>query len=465
MGEGAPRILAVTGNASLVMGLTFLPREWDVLSQSPDATGPLDGDVVVLDLGTTSAGLHCAQRVSPDSHAVIIGTEEPDAPPPSGVLVLLRPYTVEELAEQIERLLSTGDAERAQDHVPTRSTDGLEHRAVQTEPDVVATADPAEGMSVPDGGTDRQRRSDRQERRRSLPARLFGRVAPDSTPQAPDDAELLTQSPRSEGREDTQERVDGRQGSDPAPSAPSRSLAPGPPPPPPVAASSPIPADTSISERRTVRATEVRDEDKGVASRPMRWRSRRGKAAPERERQLRQRLTSVLAATSELEQLVREVPLLVDPPALGAAIVREVAHALEADSIGLWRQAEHGWYAVAHRGLTRNEASWVVPPDQPLFAEVDATGGALLLDPVDAVQAAVVGIGGAHTESFMAAAIAVGPGRYGILAVGRDRRLVEDDLDTLADLAFEMAPGLAVAQQIEWLRDVSASHEAAGDQE
>jgi hypothetical protein len=78
--------------------------------------------------------------------------------------------------------------------------------------------------------------------------------------------------------------------------------------------------------------------------------------------------------------------------------------------------------------------------------------GSLLVDPVEPVQAAVAGIGGAHTESFMATSIAVGPGRYGILAVGRDEPLTADDLDTLAEVALEMAPGLAVAEQIERLR-------------
>jgi hypothetical protein len=67
---------------------------------------------------------------------------------------------------------------------------------------------------------------------------------------------------------------------------------------------------------------------------------------------------------------------------------------------------------------------------------------------VEQAQAAVAGIGGAHTESFMAAAIAVGPGRYGILAVGRDEPLTASHLDLLLGAALEAAPGIAVAEQL-----------------
>ena len=106
MRAGAPQILAVTTNASLVMGLTFLPRDWEVSSQAPDVGGVLDGDVVVLDLGSTRAGLQAVARLSSSSHAVVIGRDEPHEQPPRGVLVLLRPYMIDELAARIEHLLS-----------------------------------------------------------------------------------------------------------------------------------------------------------------------------------------------------------------------------------------------------------------------------------------------------------------------------------------------------------------------
>jgi hypothetical protein len=76
----------------------------------------------------------------------------------------------------------------------------------------------------------------------------------------------------------------------------------------------------------------------------------------------------------------------------------------------------------------------------------------MLIDPVEKVQAAVVGIGGAHTESFMAASIAAGTARLGILAVGRNCPLTEGELDRLVDVASEAAPGMAVAEQLARLR-------------
>jgi hypothetical protein len=57
----------------------------------------------------------------------------------------------------------------------------------------------------------------------------------------------------------------------------------------------------------------------------------------------------------------------------------------------------------------------------------------------------------------MAAAIAAGPGRFGILAVGRDRPLTEADLDVLVELASEAAPGVAVAEQLARFQAPAAS--------
>jgi hypothetical protein len=463
MGAGAPQILAVTTNASLVMGLTFLPRDWEVSSQAPDVDGALDGDVVVLDLGSTGAGLDALGRLSSPSRAVVIGTEEPQEQPPRGVLVLLRPYTIDELAARIEHLISPRRArivEWPEPSAPFAATTDDELADVPAPHQASHDEKPVLGNGV---GAGRERRSDRQERRRSLPARLFGRVAGEQeAEEAPVAEQQAEESPADETVIDltdgaTQDlTVDGDEPPDrPAPMSPPSPMPPTPsPPPPPAAASSVAATATTLLERRVIQVPDVMEPEPSTAPRPTRWRARRQTPAPEPERQLRKRLARVLAATTELEELVEQVPLLVDLPALGVAIVREVAQALDADTVGLWHRGEDGWRVLAHSGLTKHEATWIVPFEQPLFSEVDASGGALLLDPVDAVQAAVTGIGGAHTESFMAAAVAAGPGRYGILAVGRDRQLTEQHLDTLGDLALEMAPGLAVAQQLERLRAV-----------
>ena len=486
MGGTEPRILAVTDSASLVIGLTFSHRGWDVASQAPDAATSLEADVVVFDLGTTRAGLEAARQLEPTARALVIGDEEPAEAPPAGVHVLVRPYTVDDLTDRVDQLLSPAALERARWVDPPEAGEGEAESAGATAtadlvspPDVEVSA-LEQTSSAASGNGDRVRRADRGEPRRSLSSRLFGRVA--DAPSTDRDATASTSRDEASAAEEPTETRSEADAEPPAatdeagltvalddglavevvpdddgtvPEQERDAVPVAPPPPPP--ASPPLPtgpaasAATALLERRVVHVTA------GAAStlpavRPARWRARRQKAGTASERQLRERLARVLAATSELERLTDEVPLLKDLPALATAVVREAVSQLEADTVGLWRPGGGGWQVEAHHGLTRHEASWTVPFDQPLFAEVHATGGALLLDPVDAVQAAVVGIGGAHTESFMAASIAAGPGRYGILAVGRDRQLVEEDLDILGELALEMAPGLAVAEQLERLQ-------------
>jgi hypothetical protein len=456
--------------------------------------------------------LEAAELLQPGARALVIGDEEPVDETPAGVHVLVRPYTVDDLTSRIEHLLSPAGGEAstwvdppefervgaataaADDHAatagvvlaPLTALAATEGHDGATVPGIEADADAAraefqessEDTDESAGGR-RGRRTDRSEPRRTLASRLFGRVAEgtpeeamssngvgdvhESVEEAPEavdvtevgiDADADRSDVTVELDDDVAVEVTTDDEGAAEPEAVPTFLPPPPPaplPPMPAAAAPNAPAATTLLERRVIHVPEVTTAAP-PAVRPTRWRARKQKVGTTPERRLRERLARVLSATSELEKLVDEVPLLAELPALASAIVREVQQQLEADTVGLWRPAEDGWRLSAHRGLTRNEATWVVPFDQPLFSEVHATGGALLLDPVDAVQAAVAGIGGAHTESFMAAAVAAGPGRYGILAVGRDRQLVEEDLDVLGDLALEMAPGLAVAEQLERLR-------------
>jgi hypothetical protein len=527
VGGTEPRVLAVTNSASLVIGLTFSHRGWDVASQTPDAETPLDGDVIVFDLRTTRAGLEAAEVLRPGARALVIGDEDRVDDTPAGVQVLVRPYTVDDLTSRIEHLLSPaggeastwadppeferagGSATAEADGPATKAADSIaplpavaasEGHGGATLPAVESEADTAvaEFQGSSEGGDEgaagrRGRRVDRSEHRRTLASRLFGRVA-EEVPETAASSNGVVDA--SEAAEEAPEAVDATEAGSDA-DADRSGVAVGiyddvaievtpydegaaepegvpvflPPPPPapvppmPAAPMRDAPAATTLLERRVIHVPEVVTAAP-PAVRPTRWRARRQKTGTVPERRLRERLARVLSATSELEKLVDEVPLLAELPALASAVVREVQQQLDADTVGLWRPAEDGWRLSAHRGLTRNEATWIVPFDQPLFSEVHATGGALLLDPVDAVQAAVAGIGGAHTESFMAAAVAAGPGRYGILAVGRDRQLVEEDLDVLGDLALEMAPGLAVAEQLERLRGTgSMSAPAASGEE
>jgi hypothetical protein len=177
---------------------------------------------------------------------------------------------------------------------------------------------------------------------------------------------------------------------------------------------------------------------------------------------MRQRLAAAITAAAELERLVTEVPVLRSLPGLARALVAEVQQAFAADTVGFWQLAEEGYGAVAAVGFTSLEARRLVDRDQPMMSEVDDSGGGLLIDPVEAAQAAVAGIGGAHTESFMAASVAAGPGRFGIITVGRNEPLTPGDLDRLMALTKEAAPGVAAAELLARLGRLAASEPVHG---
>lgn len=185
-----------------------------------------------------------------------------------------------------------------------------------------------------------------------------------------------------------------------------------------------------------------------------RWRHRAGgdsrdTAEAPTDLEIYERLVAIFAATLQIETIADELPMVTDRPALYRAIVTAVAEEFEADTVGLLRRQGNGWAVVAERGFTQREARFPVGLDQPLLADIDAGAGAILLDPVVSFQSLVSGVGGAHTESFMAASIATGPNRLGILTVGRDRALVEADLDRLVEMAVEAAVGIGVADHIQ----------------
>jgi hypothetical protein len=191
-----------------------------------------------------------------------------------------------------------------------------------------------------------------------------------------------------------------------------------------------------------------------VRSTLARWRQRLGGGdiadpATLTQRDMHQRLVIMLAATSQLEVLAQELPVLTDRMALRKGIVEAVVEEFEASSVGFWERDPDGWVVTVCYGFTEREARMPAGPDQPVLREIDANGGAILLEPVAQFQPLVRGIGGAHTESFMAAAVAVGDQHFGILALGRDHALFESDLDRLIEMASEAAVAIGVAEHLE----------------
>lgn len=538
----ASRVLAVTTNPSLVIGLTFLDRPWEVSSQ-PSVEAIPDCDVLVLDDSSTDAGFELLNHAdSPRPPVVLIRDEAIDVDTPDRLV--LRPYTLDMLAAEIDAVLAgetSDDPDRGEEAEgglePDPSTGGLWTAASRPDgtaptPDPVAaeetgsiepgsadepTEDAAAGrwngegaLDAPEGAvstaearvdTDTDRTDDRGLGRiRSWARRLTSGsgtgsdlTEQDSYEPAPIDVEGAEATAEASDVDDNLDDViEDEFTADPGEltvnlttdAASTEPEAPAPDPPPdPTAA--PTTDSESVKESDTLFGASTRREPRSAptgtakdaaapSAGPIATRQRRRSRLTARratspsepsEAALRERLGQVITATSELERLVDDLPLLRSLPALGRAILDEIVAELQADNAALWQLEDDGYHAVATVGLTAAAARLTVRSDQPLLAEVAATGGGLLIDPIESAQAAVAGIGGAYTSSFMAAAIALGPGRYGIITVGRESPLVSGDLDRLMALASEAAPGVAVAQQLGRLADLVAgpASEASDD--
>lgn len=480
MGSG-PRILAITESASLVVGLTFWPADWEVASQpTPEDVG--DADLLVVDLDSTATGVAALRRCRADGVScpvVVIGNEPGDGQLTGDVSLLLRPYSLNDLAERIDQLLRGRQIAMPASPAADEPNDDLAEVAIPNGSSPAEDADVAPPSSDPIPSSEAREDEEAAAGVRTV-ERLFGRLAGRTPPARSDDSSAVDEADADPGTGDDADAQDpdvvldltelepreggpsGRRSGgtrDPAAGSPTAGTPAAPAP--TVTSPRPLTDALAAAQRGSSPIPAAGASAVEAAPRPSRWFARKQRRVSAAEQDLRERLVRVLAATSELERLIDEVPLLADLPALAAVVVDDLATRLRADTVGLWRYGDRGWTATAQRGLTRHEATWVVPDDQPMFAEVHRTGGSLLIDPVEPVQAAIAGIGGAHTESFMATSIAVGPGRYGILAVGRDDPLTADDLDTLAEVALEVAPGLAVAEQIERLRATARPPEPA----
>jgi hypothetical protein len=443
-----PRVLTITNNPTLVIGLAFLPQHWDIVSQ-PDFHAGVDADVVVLDLGTTSRALDALGAFDCEELPPIVIVGDTDAGEVlDGVHLLLRPYTLDQLAAIVTRLLApesdehAPDApelivERAAQAAPVRD----EQQAVPTpaEPEAATDPHPADARTPDAAATDADPTdASATERLSTWVRRLASRehTAEDSPESADRQADRAT-------RDEQPGVAGGSMSADTTVEADT-----------PPAASSALATDPDgqrADESSTRPATAPAAQ---AASRRGRWVGRRP-SDDQGEGELRHRLARALTASAELERLVADLPLLRSIPALALAVTKMLEEQLRADSVAVWRPREDGWHVVAARGLSAIEQSMVVAPKHPLFTEVDASGGALLIDPVDSVQGVVAGIGGAHTESFMAASIAVGPGRYGIVTIGRDDPLRNQDLDMLVSLVLEAALGFALADWFERMAGIA----------
>jgi hypothetical protein len=201
-------------------------------------------------------------------------------------------------------------------------------------------------------------------------------------------------------------------------------------------------------------ALDVQDTRRSVKWPGRRRRDRAADASADRPGEpTPRRLLHGVDAARRLRALLEELPALGSRVVLAQLVVDDVAARFDAQTVGLWALQADGWTLLAQVGFTKLQTQQVVPDDQPLFREIQDTGGGILIDPVDQVRAAVAGVGGAHTASFMAAAVTTEGRVEGMLAVGRATSLRQGELDVLLDVADELAPGLAIAGELERLWD------------
>lgn len=449
----AATITVLTRNPSLVIGLTFVGRDWEVTAVE-DLDGWPDSDVVVVDVGSTTEGVARLRQLEDGpkqpATALIIGDE--DVPTSESEHLLLRPFTVDELTGHIDVLLG-GDV-AAEDRPPAEASAAASH-STERVVDHASVVDAKEG-NRPGPRTSLRGWVDRLgSRRTGRPAGTDAAVwtadepmDPHTTPGEEPDAHAADVAP-SDGDVDlvidllTEDEADEGPGTGQASGSQSDRPA-GPSTHEPLtrrdtAATGPAPTSGSSTARDPLTRS-------GAVQRSASRFTARDREAHTPEAEMRRRLAGVITAGSELESLVHELPLLRSLKGVASLVVEEVQEVLEADTAAYITRRDDGYYILASIGLSNVERRLVAPLDQPMLAEVDATGGGLLIDPIDAAHAAVSGIGGAHTESFMAASIAAGSGRFGLLVAGRDRPLTEQDLDRLVALAREAAPGIAVAQ-------------------
>jgi hypothetical protein len=389
-------VVAVTSNPSLVIGLTFLGRDWDVASQAGIDDLP-DADALVIDVGASSAAVEVLRALAgPRPPAVVIGDVQLDVA--EGDRLLLRPYTLDALADEIDAALGRSGVSDS-----VGAGEGIEAEEAP-QADHTSPTDPAPQAER----TGRPARSERPDRPKGRRAR-HGPSGQDPPRQdAASGPDLVIELPTASETDVGPTRLPSTE--------------------PPTVADPGVGSDAPAEDDRVLRVPESAPQDP-----------------------IRDRLTAALATGSELERLVTDVPMIRSLRGLARAVVAEAREALGADTVGFWQRTDAGFRVIAAIGLTTLETKRLVELDQPMMAEVDATGGGLLIDPVEYAQAAVTGIGGAHTGSFMVASIAMGSERFGLIAVGRNEPLTPADLDRLIDLASEAAPGVGVAQLLERL--------------
>lgn len=432
MPEGGARnelLLAVTSNTSLVVGLSLMGAGWDVDSV-PDVSSIPDeevADTVLIDLGSSEAGLRAAAEVLEDrspGRIVVIGDSEAD--PPAGVRLVLRPFTLDDLAAELRGERSDREVEGEEPPPsppePRPRRFGRPRSADRDTPKAYAPPAQPEPEPIPEP-----------------------EPVPDPEPEPIPEPEPVPEpepEPMPEPEPIPEPEPEPMPEPEPVPEPePEGTADPGTPPPPS--------ADDVIERLRAPAPGE--QPHPRETSRLLKFR-RRNQTSPDTEKALVRRIARTLPAVQEVIYLLEETPSIRDRDAIVTAVLQEVVAAIEPETAAVWWPEGGSFITVASQGLTKVEQQMKVPGDQPLMGELSQTGGGVLIQPTDMAQAAVAGIGGAHTDAFMGAAAAIGGRTYAVVTAGRSE-FRSDELDVLLRIAADAAPGLAIAGLLVELRD------------
>jgi GAF domain len=426
------RVLALTRNASLLVALGSMMRDWEVVNVRDVASASEvepGSAVALIDFGGTEEGFVAATELYEKGimiPCVILGDEPTDG---ANVRVLVRPFSLEDLASAVQEA-STKPAV-APVRAPARvdeypATDADEHQG--------PTAMPTEPPPEPEPARVKPSRS-----------RPLSVVPPSAEPE-----------PAREDEDDTRVAVQPEiEPMVPEPMPEDTAAQPVVERPKPALPPRPAPRQPQTIAASTAQAA-IEEQEIGAPG-PGRWRLRRKparaqEAADASEPPLMRQLKKAATDAAALEALVDELPFLADLDSMADGLVAEVETQFSAPVVSVFVRREDGYHAIAQRGLSRVETGMVVADTQPLFSDVLQTGEGVLIQPVDLAQGLVAGIGGARTEALMAVPAVVHGNCVAIVIAGRSR-FDETDLDRLADLATEAAPGLAVALALARLRE------------
>jgi len=452
------RVLAITGNASLVVALGSMMRDWEVVTvrtveEATEAAS--DSAVALIDQGDSDRGLEIADQLYRSGitiPSVVIVDRSVDGGRAS---VLMRPFSLEDLSVAVRAAserVSTPEPAHAVKTLPTRGPSTAAPEPERPSPKRRASLTVVPPAPEPPVST----ASERVEPESEAPEPVLESpaVEPDPLEVEEPPAEPFDEPEELSEPEDEPESWDPEPEIEPEPEVVAVSPLDGRLTPHVPAQPQPAPVPAAAAPQAAV---AVAAAQRAAQSEPQgRWRLRRKPARAEKndesaEPPLVRRLRRAAANLRDVEGLVEELPVLDDLRTLADALIGEIDAQFTAPVASVFTRGQDGYQAIAHRGLSRVEAGMVVADTQPLFSDVLRTGEGILIQPVDLAQGLVAGIGGARTEALMAAPALLNDECVAIVLVGGDR-FDEADLDRLSDLAGEAAPGLAVAHSLQRLR-------------